>query len=143
MGRIGTLNPQPWQWAGDRVVVEHPDEQAGLAIASALRDAGFAVALCSGPSAGERCPLTHEEGCAAVAGAGAVVSALGVERREAREVLDALALYAPKVPVVVGLPAAAGEAVPPTLPRRYAVVDPSTPPELVVAAVRAALGSEA
>jgi hypothetical protein len=31
------LNPQPWRWSHPRVLVEHPDEATGLAIASGLR----------------------------------------------------------------------------------------------------------
>jgi hypothetical protein len=38
--RAVNLRPQPWRWSHPRVFVEHPDEAAGLAIASGLRFGG-------------------------------------------------------------------------------------------------------
>ena len=78
-------SPQPWPWVGQpRVLIEHPDESAGLALASILRQAGYAVAVCPGPEQSEHCPLTGPEGCAVAHGADVVVSSLGLERPEAR-----------------------------------------------------------
>lgn len=96
------MSPQPWPWVGQpRVLIEHADESAGLALAAVLREAGFAVAVCPGPHQPERCPLTGPEGCAVAHGADAIVSSLGVERPETREVLLALRARCPKTPLVV------------------------------------------
>jgi len=98
-------SPQPWPWAGQpRVLIEHPDESAGLALASILRQAGYAVAVCPGPDQSEHCPLTGPEGCAVAHGADVVVSSLGLERPEAREVLEALRLRCTGTPLIVVTP---------------------------------------
>lgn len=103
--RATRLSPQPWQWVGQpRVLIEHPDESAGLALASILRQAGYAVAVCPGPEQSEHCPLTGPEGCAVAHGADVVVSSLGFERPEAREVLQALRLRRPGTPLIVEVP---------------------------------------
>lgn len=99
------VNPQPWPWVGQpRVLIEHPDETAGLALASILRRAGYAVAVCPGPEREEHCPLTGPEGCAVAHGADVVVSSLGIGRPEAREVLRALRLRRPGTPLIVEVP---------------------------------------
>ena len=69
--------------------------------ARALRDAGYSVAICPGPDSRERCPLTGPPGCALAHGADVVVSSLGLERPEAREVLKELRLQCPGVPLIV------------------------------------------
>ena len=56
--RDSSINPQTWRWSHPRVLVEDPDEKAGLAIASGLRFAGYAVAVCPGPRGHGQCPLT-------------------------------------------------------------------------------------
>jgi DNA-binding response OmpR family regulator len=84
-----------------RVLIEHPDESVGLELASILRTAGYAVAVCPGPERAEHCPLTGPEGCAVAHGADVVVSSLGVSRPEAREVLVALRERCPATPIVV------------------------------------------
>lgn len=99
--RKTTLNPQPWPWPWPRVLVEHPDEAAGMALASSLREAGYAVAVCPGPEHAERCPLTGPEGCAAAHGADVIVSSLGTKSTEAREVLEALRARCPDTPLIV------------------------------------------
>lgn len=100
--RATRLSPQPWPWVGQsRVLIEHPDESAGLALASILRHAGYAVAVCPGPEQSERCPLTGPEGCAVAHGADVVISGLGRERPEAREVVQALRRRLPETPVIV------------------------------------------
>lgn len=103
--RRTALSPEPWPWVGQpRVLVEHPDESEGLALAGALREAGYAVAVCPGPERSERCPLTGPEGCAVAHGADVVVAGLGLERPEGREVLEALRARCPSTPLVVLVP---------------------------------------
>lgn len=96
------LRPEPWPWRGPRVLVEDADETRSAALAAALRRAGYAVAVCSGPSAGDRCPLASGEGCAAALGADVVVSSLGVASAETREVLDSLRAKLPWTRLIVG-----------------------------------------
>lgn len=98
------MSPQPWPWIGQpRVLIEHADESAGLALATTLREAGYSVALCPGPEPSERCPLTGPAGCAIADGADAIVSNLGLERPEAAEVLLELRAHYPNTPLVVGV----------------------------------------
>jgi hypothetical protein len=99
-----TLNPQPWRWGHPRVLIEHPDEATGLEIASGLRFAGYAVAVCPGPAGHGCCPLTGPEGCAPVHDADLVVSSLGYEHEAAREVLRELRARYPDTPLVVEAP---------------------------------------
>jgi CheY-like chemotaxis protein len=100
----GDINPQPWPWNHPRVLVEHPDEEAGLAIASGLRFAGYSVAVCPGPRGHARCPLTGPGGCAAAHAADLVVGSLGYERDTAQEVLHELRAQYPDTPLVVAVP---------------------------------------
>jgi len=99
------LKPQPWRWSHPRVLVEHPDEETGLAIAAGLRYAGYAVAICPGPVGHGRCPLTGPAGCAPAHDADLVVSSLGYEHEAAREVLRELRTRYPDTPLVVEAPA--------------------------------------
>jgi hypothetical protein len=82
------------------VLLEHPDEAAGLAIASGLRFAGYAVGVCPGPAGHGRCPLTGPAGCAPAHDADLVVSSLGYEHEAAREVLRELRTRYPETPLV-------------------------------------------
>jgi len=86
------------------VLVEHPDEAAGLAIASGLRFAGYAVAICPGPRGHGKCPLTGPAGCAPAHDADLVVCSLGYEHEAAREVLRELRTRHPHVPLLVEVP---------------------------------------
>lgn len=86
------------------MLVEHPDEAAGLAIASGLRFAGYAVAICPGPGGHARCPLTGPAGCAPAHDADVVVCSLGYEHEEAREVLRELRMRYPDTPLLVEVP---------------------------------------
>lgn len=86
------------------MLIEHADEAAGLAIASRLRLAGYAVALCSGPHERGECPLTGDDDCAAARDADLVISCLGYEREAAREVVQALRTRCPGVPLVLEVP---------------------------------------
>jgi DNA-binding NtrC family response regulator len=133
------LNPEPWPWPGHpRVLVESADESADLRLTSALREAGYGVAVCPGPLETERCPLTGPEGCAIAHGADVVVSSLGLERAEARDVLQALRARCPNVPLVVEVGAGLGSEWPDLLRGCELVYSPVGPEELV-AAVRRAL----
>lgn len=104
--RARRLNPQPWPWPErPRVLLENADGAAGLACASVLRRAGCAVAVCPGPIESrqprERCPLVEIERCALVHGADVIVSSLGLDRPESREVVEALRARYPETPLVV------------------------------------------
>lgn len=137
--RASSLSPEPWPWPGrPRVLIEHPDDAAGLVLASALREAGYGVAVCPGPGADERCPLAGPEGCAVAHGADVVVSCLGLERPEAREVVDALRARCPEVPLVVEV-APGGEREWLDLLEGCELVRSPSAPEQLVSAVRRAL----
>src|SRR5450759_583529 len=102
--RAETINPQPWRWSDPRVLVEHPDEATGLAIASGLRFAGYAVGVCPGPRGHGQCPLTGPAGCAPAHNADLVVCSLGYEQAVAREVLQELRTRYPDMPLLVEVP---------------------------------------
>jgi len=98
----GRLIPQPWPWSGRaRVLVEHADEARGLALASALRGAGYAVAVCPGPESPEPCPLAGHEGCAIAHDADAVFFSLGLGSPATRDILQALKASFPVTPILV------------------------------------------
>ncbi len=74
---------EPMTWAPrstkPRVLVENPDRAELLAHATILRDAGYDVAICTGPDMGRGgkacgCPLLEGESCKLVDGADVVVS---------------------------------------------------------------------
>src|ERR1017187_7019425 len=102
--RVVNIKPQPWRWSHPRVLVEHPDEATGLAIASGLRFAGYAVAVWPGPRGHGQCPLTGPAGCAPGHDADLVVCSLGYEREAAREVLRELHTRYPATPLLVEVP---------------------------------------
>ena len=96
--------PQPWRWSHPRVLVEEPDEAAGLAIASALRFAGYSVGVCPGPRGHGQCPLTGPADCAPAHDADLVVCSLDYEREVAREVLRELRTRYPGTLLLVEVP---------------------------------------
>ena len=96
-----TMRPQAWDWPGPRVLLEQPYQADTQAQVDALRRAGYAVAVCPGPAAEDRCPLTGDAGCAAARDADIVVSRLGLERTETRDALTALRTRLPRLPVLV------------------------------------------
>jgi hypothetical protein len=102
--RAVDIDPQPWRWGHPRVLIEHPDEAAGLAIASGLRFVGYAVGVCPGPRGHGQCPLTGPAGCAPAHDADLVVCSLGYEREVAREVLRELRTRYPDTPLMVEVP---------------------------------------
>lgn len=86
------------------MLVEHPDEAMGLAIASGLRHAGYAVGVCPGPAGHAACPLTGPAGCAPAHDADLVVCSLGYESEPARDVLRELRRRYPDTPLLVEVP---------------------------------------
>ncbi len=131
------LGTHVWPWpTRPRVVVEDPLGDRAFATATALRQAGYSVAVCRGPSAErrERCSLVDDLGCAIVDGADAVVFRLDLERAEAGWVLTELRRCRPGTPVVavVSRRDAARRAAELT---GCEVVDDTAPPEELVAAV--------
>ncbi len=136
--RTAGVKPQPWRWDHPRVLVEHPDEEAGLAIASGLRFAGYAVAVCPGPRGLGQCPLTGAAGCVSVHDADLVVCSLGYERAEAREVLRELRTRYPHMPLVVEAPSDADAELSGLLDGCRRLEAPATP-EQIVAAVQSVL----
>lgn len=133
------LKPQPWRWSHPRVLVEHPDEATGLAIASGLRFAGYAVAVCPGPAGHGRCPLTGPAGCAPAHDADLVVSSLGYEQEAAREVLRELRTRYPHTPLLVEAPSGIDAELQELLDGCHQLPAPATP-EQIVAAVRGLAG---
>jgi len=137
--RTVNLRPQPWRWGHPRVLVEHPDEAAGLEISSALRFAGYAVAICPGPRGRGRCPLVGPEGCAPAHDADLVVCCLGYERETAREVLRELRTRYPGIPLVVEAPPDADADQRELLAGCEQLPSPATP-EQIVAVTQSLLG---
>jgi len=132
-------NPQPWRWNHPRVLVEHPDEQAGMAIASGLRFAGYAVAICPGPAGHGKCPLTGPAGCAPAHEADLVVCSLGYENKQAREILRELRVRYPGTPLLVEAPPDADDELNGLLEGCHRLPVPATP-EQVVDAVKSVAG---
>ena len=75
-----------------------------MEIASGLRFAGYAVAICPGPRGHAPCPLTGPAGCAPAHDADLVVSSLGLEHESAREILHELRTRYPELPLLVEVP---------------------------------------
>jgi hypothetical protein len=98
------LKPQPWRWSHPRVLVEHPDDATGLAIASGLRFAGYAVGVCPGPQGHGKCPLTGPAGRAPAHDADIVVCSLGYESETARKILRELRTRYPDTTLLVEVP---------------------------------------
>ena len=134
-----SLKPQPWRWSHPRVLVEHPDEATGLALASDLRFAGYAVAVCPGPGGHGRCPLTGPEGCAPAHDADVVVSLLGTEDETGLEVLHELRTRYPDTPLIVEVPSGIDVDLRGQLDGCHRLPAPASPAQ-VVAAVRSVSG---
>jgi hypothetical protein len=135
------LKPQTWRWSHPRVLVEHPDEAAGLAIATNLRYAGYAVAVCPGPHGPGECPLIGPNGCAPAHDADLVVGCLGYEREAAREVLRELRMRYPDTPLLIETPPDLDAGVRELLNGCHQLPAPATP-EQVVAAVQSLAGHD-
>jgi hypothetical protein len=124
------------------VLVEHPDERTGLAIASSLRFAGYAVAVCPGPRGRGQCPLTGPAGCAPAHDADLVVGSLGYEHDAAREVLRELRRRYPAMPLLVEVPSDIDADLRELLDGCHRLPAPATP-EQVLAAVQRLSGHAA
>lgn len=136
------LSPQPWPWLGHpRVLIEHADEARGMSLAAAVREAGYAVAVCPGPAQSERCPLAGDEGCEAAHGADVIVAGLGLGTPQSREVLEALRARCDGIPLIVELAAEERERWPELLQGCQVVDSPVTADDLV-AAVRGVLATK-
>jgi DNA-binding NarL/FixJ family response regulator len=133
------LGPQPWDWSRPRVLLEFPDRPDNRARIDALRRAGFAIAVCSGPTAQGHCPLAGDEGCAAAHDADIVVSSLGLETAEGREPLEALRTRLPHVPVLVEADAEVAARWPELVPEDDRL-EPGIDPSDLVGRVSDALG---
>lgn len=132
--RKAGLSPQPWPWVGHpRVLIEHADESEGMSLAAAVRQAGYAVAVCPGPAQSERCPLAGDEGCQAAHGADVIVACLGLGTARSREVLEALRARCAETPLIVEVAPEEREEWPDLLDACDVVDSPVTPDELVTA----------
>ncbi len=140
--RAVDIDPQPWRWSHPRVLIEHPDEATGLAIASGLRFAGYAVGVCPGPRGHGQCPLTGPAGCAPAHDADLVVCSLGYEHEAAREVLRELRTRYPDTPLVVEVPTTMDADLQGLLEGCSQLPAPATPGQ-VVAAVQSLAGHPA
>ena len=133
LSREARINPPTWRWSHPRVLVEDPDEKAGLAIASGLRFAGYAVGLCPGPRGHGQCPLTGPAGCAPAHDADLVVCNLGYEREVAREVLRELRTRYPHTALLVEVPPETDDELLKLLDGCHTVPAPATPEQIVTA----------
>lgn len=124
------------------MLIEHPDEAAGLAIASALRFAGYAITVCPGPRGRGQCPLVGPAGCAPAHDADLVVCCLGYDRVAAAEVLRELRLRYPNMPLLVEAPSEADGELTELLDGCDQLPAPASP-EQIVAAVQNRLGAPA
>jgi hypothetical protein len=101
-----TIDLAPWPFDDrPRVLIEHPDPGRGLEIGTAIRQAGFAVGVCTGPNPGGKpataCPLHRLEPCVAVEGADLVVTALPLDTADGQRVVRGLQGRYPSRPLVV------------------------------------------
>ena len=98
-------------WADDapsggvRVLVEHPDPTVRDVAVRDLTAAGYDVLACAGPrpegSGAVTCPLLHQQGCAAVAGADVIVNGLPLDQDASRLILRRILRDRPDTPVIV------------------------------------------
>jgi DNA-binding NarL/FixJ family response regulator len=141
--RAATIELQPWPYPeGPRVLIEHPDPDAALELATAIRRTGCSVGICRGPDATAdpptRCPLHRLEPCVAVEGADLVVTVLDLEEQDGREVVRGLRTRYPSTALVVAATVSETLALDDLL-EGCTVVPVNAEPEQVVAAVRDAL----
>lgn len=140
-GMSRVLRPEPWDWPRPRVLLESPDREENSARIDALRRAGYAVAVCPGPTAEGRCPLAGDEGCAVAHGADLVVSSLGLSEVAEREPLAALRTRLPDLPVLVEADAETAARWPDLVPEEERL-EPGVDPAELVGRVRRALIEE-
>lgn len=113
------------------------DQATAFRYVSTLRRAGYAAAVCHGPSDSadrpERCVLTTGEPCRLVDGADVVVSGLGVAGEERRAVLEALRRFHPHKPLVVVVPVDELHRYGDLLDGAHVLIEPVEPSELLTA----------
>jgi DNA-binding response OmpR family regulator len=112
-----------------------------MSLAAAVREAGYAVAVCPGPAQPERCPLAGDEGCEAAHGADVIVAGLGLGTPRSREVLEALRARCDGIPLIVEVAADERKRWPELL-QGCAVVDSPVTPDELVATVRGVLAAQ-
>jgi len=89
-----------------RVLVEHEDGAVRSVAEKILREAGYDVAVCGGPTTFRRarCPVVTTGRCALAEGSDVIVHALNPDRPLNASVLQALKDRYPETPVVVEIP---------------------------------------
>lgn len=88
-----------------RLLIEDPDPALQVSEFRLFEDAGFDVALCSGPGGRSDCPLVAGEDCELVESADVVLMGPGMaDHRD--EVAAAIHHHRPEMPVVVQIPRA-------------------------------------
>lgn len=95
--------PLRWPAGKPRVLVEDASEVAAVSDQSLFREAGFEVAVCSGPDRSTACPLVTEGRCELAESADVVLFGLDVDDPAGREVLHAHLRRHADRPVVVAL----------------------------------------
>ena len=85
-----------------RVLVEHDDPIDGRSIADALHEAGFAVAVCPGPSLSEPCPVLRGHECTLAERADVIVSVLH-RHADGRAIAACLRVQHPRTPLLRGV----------------------------------------
>jgi hypothetical protein len=97
---------KPW------LLIEEASPVAQVSDFSRFRQAGFEVALCSGPDRSTGCPLVEGERCALADAADVVLFGLDLDDELGQRVLQAHLDHRPERPVVVELPRRRGAALP-------------------------------
>jgi hypothetical protein len=92
-----------WPAGKPRVLVEDASEAAAMSDYSVFREAGFEVAVCSGPDGSTACPLVEEGRCELAESADVVLFGLDVDDPTGRAVLHAHLRRYPDGPAVVAL----------------------------------------
>lgn len=107
-GRRWRFRPPRWHESNrvrPRILVEHADGEVRTALAARLREHGFEVVTCSGPTEGARgCPVVEGQPCPGAAGADAVVAGLPHPDPITDEILAAFDRVHPSLPVVIDFP---------------------------------------
>lgn len=96
--QTGQAHSKPW------VLVEEAGPLAQVSDFSRFREAGFEVALCSGPKGAGACPLACEGHCQLADAADVVLFGLALDDAAAQDVLRAHLRHHPGTPVVVEAP---------------------------------------
>jgi CheY-like chemotaxis protein len=129
----------PGDTVGPRVLLECEDASIQDGAERALRENGYAVAVCNGPATRSSglCTLVTDGRCGLIDDADVVVHALDPDRDEHCEVLSAIRQHRPDTPVVVEVSNGADMRDPALLAAMHHVRYPMTR-ESLLAAVQAA-----